>query len=430
MADHPQPTADQPTPDHLTTDQLTAVPPGIKQGSLRRFLRDYGIYGLPVVFLIYLALESYQIDFRAFYLAGKSVLLGLDPYLNHVGTRPEFYAPINAENYAYSAFRYPPLAALLFAPLALLPYGLSKVLFSLLMWLLLAGIAYQLVRRSGWRLPGEALLFAGVSFPVLAMVERGQIDPLMVALVLASYWLAQRPGRQGLAAGLLALAGLLKIFPFVVLLEWIVRRRWRLVVWTLVWAVVLLVLPWPLLGQQVYGHFWQRTLPELFGPITAANPIELHGQGIDLGRLARSLDGHGLLLSHDFTNGFMNPLFQNSAAGAIVCGLVLSAGLLLAARGAPSDLRFYAVLNLINLFNPLAWIMGLVWYLPLFFHLYPSVSRLGRWLILLPLFLPPFLNANAVLAYVIAVLFLMAGRTPRLARRLLAGAADPAGAPG
>jgi hypothetical protein len=47
-------------------------------------------------------------------------------------------------------------------------------------------------------------------------------------------------------------------------------------------------------------------------------------------------------------------------------------------------------------------------------------------LILLPLFLPPFLNANAVLAYVIAVLFLIARRAPQLARRLLAA---PAGFP-
>jgi len=336
------------------------------------------------------------------------VLLGLDPYLNHVGTRLAIYAPINAENYAYSAFRYPPLAALLFAPLALLPYAVSKVLFSLLMWLLLAGIAYQMVRRSGWRLPGEALLFAGVSFPVLAMVERGQIDPLMVALVLASYWLA----------------GVLKIFPFVVLLEWIVRRRWRLVAWTLLWGLVLFLVPMLWLGPDVYWPFWQRTLPEVFGQITAAKPIDLHGQGIDLGRLARSCEGNGLLLSHDFANGFMNPLFQNSPAGAIVCGLLLSTVLLVAGRGAPSDLRFYAFLNMINLFNPLAWIMGLVWYLPLFFHLYPSVTRVGRWLILLPLFLLPFLNANAALAFVIALLLLTAQQVPRLARRLLAGIAD------
>jgi hypothetical protein len=182
----------------------------------------------------------------------------------------------------------------------------------------------------------------------------------------------------------------------------------------------------PNLGETAFLRWVYRDLasergglPELFGPITAANPIDLHGQGIDLGRLARSLDGDGLLLSHDFTNGFMNPLFQNSSAGAIVCGLVLSVVLLLAARGAPSDLRFYAVLNLINLFNPLAWIMGLVWYLPLFFSLYPSVSRLGRWLILLPLFLPPSLNANAALAYLVGILFLLAAREVHCLRVLL-----------
>ena len=214
---------------------------------MRRFLRDYGIYGLPLVFLVYLALESFQIDFRAFYLAGKAVLLGLDPYLNHVGVRPEFYAPINAEDLAFSGFRYPPLAALLFVPLALLPYGISKLVFSLLIWLVLAWIAYAMVLRSGWRLQGEALLFAGISFPVLAVIERGQIDPLPVALVLASYGMARRPGRQGWAGFLLALAAVIKVFPLVVLLEWIRRRRWRLVTWAVLWVGLLFALPLPLL---------------------------------------------------------------------------------------------------------------------------------------------------------------------------------------
>ena len=388
--------------------------------SLRRFLRDYGIYGLPLVFLVYLALESFQIDFRAFYLAGKAVLLGLDPYLNHVGARPEFYTPINAEDLAFSGFRYPPLAALLFVPLALLPYGLSKVVFSLLIWLVLAWIAYAMVLRSGWRLQGEALLFAGISFPVLAVIERGQIDPLPVALVLASYGMARRPGRQGWAGFLLALAAVIKVFPLVVLLEWIRRRRWRLVTWAVLWVGLLFALPLPFLGLQVYHHFWQRSLPELYGTISSATAIALHGQGQVLGRLARSLEGNGLLLSHDFANGFMNPLFQNSLAGAMASGLVLSVPLFLLARRAPSELRFYAALNLINLFNPIAWIMGLVWYLPLFFYLYPLVSRLGRWLILLPLFVPPFLNANAGLAYGMALLFLIAWRAPRLHQHLFA----------
>jgi hypothetical protein len=395
------------------------------RGALVRFLRDYGIYGLPLVFLAYLALESFQIDFRAFFLAGRAVLTGLDPYLNHVGVRPEFYAPINAEDSAFSAFRYPPLAALVFAPLALLPYGISRLLFTLVMWLALALIAFQMVRRSGWRLQGEALLFAGISFPVLAMVERGQVDPALVLLVLASYWLAARSDQQGLAGFLLAFAGVLKIFPFVVLIDWIMRRRWRLVSHTLLWGCALFLLPWLWFGEQVYRHFWQRTFPQLFGAITMAGRVNLHGQGVDVGRLARALEGHGLTLTRDFTNGFMNPLLQDHSLAAISVGLLLTMLFYVAARGASEDLRFYGFLNVINLFNPLSWIMGLVWYLPLFFHLYARATALGRWLILLPLFLPPFLNCNAVLAYLLSLLFLISQRSQGLSRRLLIHGVDP-----
>ena len=72
------------------------------------FLRSYSLTLLPVIIIGYIVAESYQIDYRAFHVAGKSILLGLDPYLNYVNDRPELYAPINAESFAYSAFRYPP----------------------------------------------------------------------------------------------------------------------------------------------------------------------------------------------------------------------------------------------------------------------------------------------------------------------------------
>ncbi len=107
--------------------------PTLWRQDLGRFFRQYLIYFLPITFLIYLTLESYQIDFRSFYLTGKSVLFGLDPYLNYVGIRPEFYGPINAETAPYSGFRYPPFAALMFAPLALFPYAVAKALFTLAM---------------------------------------------------------------------------------------------------------------------------------------------------------------------------------------------------------------------------------------------------------------------------------------------------------
>ncbi|QYX33282.1 hypothetical protein [Sphaerospermopsis torques-reginae] len=79
--------------------------------------KEYLIYFAPVFLLVYLILETYQIDFRVFYVAGKSVLYNLDPYLNHVSQFPELYVPVNAHDAPTSGFLYPPFAALLFAPL-------------------------------------------------------------------------------------------------------------------------------------------------------------------------------------------------------------------------------------------------------------------------------------------------------------------------
>ena len=38
----------------------------------------------PIFLIFYISNETYAIDYRAFYLAGKSVLNNLNPYLNHI----------------------------------------------------------------------------------------------------------------------------------------------------------------------------------------------------------------------------------------------------------------------------------------------------------------------------------------------------------
>ena len=46
---------------------------------------DKYIIALSPIFLIfYISNETYAIDYRAFYLAGKSVINNLNPYLNHI----------------------------------------------------------------------------------------------------------------------------------------------------------------------------------------------------------------------------------------------------------------------------------------------------------------------------------------------------------
>ena len=141
--------------------------------------KEYLIYFAPVILLVYLILESYQIDFRVFYVAGKSVLYHLDPYLNQVSKFPELYVPINAHDAPTSGFLYPPFAALIFAPLGLFPYAIAKIIFSLIIIFILIIMSFHFLQKSQFKLPGEAILFIMCSFPIFATFERGQIDILL-----------------------------------------------------------------------------------------------------------------------------------------------------------------------------------------------------------------------------------------------------------
>ena len=270
-----------------------------------RFAQVYGVCFLPVIFLGYIALESYQIDFRSMYLAGKSVVLGLDPYVNYVGVRADFYGPVNSESAAYSGFRYPPLAALAFAPLGGLSYLTARLLFTLTMLLFAVLLSFHFVRRSRFTLPDTAVLFVMVSFPVVALVERGQVDVLIVYLCVLSYSFLQLR-YSALASFLLAFAGLIKLFPFVLLLFYVARRQWQFVRETLLWAIALFILPYPFLGQSSYVNFFKRTLPDYFGEIATGLPTGLHGQGV-VDQVVHSVDSANLLAMHKFSSGGMNP---------------------------------------------------------------------------------------------------------------------------
>ena len=170
--------------------------------------KEYLIYFAPIFFLVYLILESYQIDFRVFYVAGKSVLYHLDPYLNHVSQFPELYVPVNAHDAPTSGFLYPPLAALLFAPLGFFSYAVAKIIFNLIIIFILLIISLKFVQKSQFELPGEAILFIMSSFPVLATFERGQIDILVLYLTFLSFDLFQnKNNKSSLIASLLIVTG-------------------------------------------------------------------------------------------------------------------------------------------------------------------------------------------------------------------------------
>ncbi len=372
-----------------------------------RFGQRYWVYFFPIVFLVYVLLSAYQIDFRAFYVAARSVILDLDPYLNPVAQHPELYAAINADNAAASGFIYPPLAALLFLPLGLVAYPTAKILFGLVILMSLISLCYALTQtdRHTPEIPGEAFLFISASFPLMATFERGQVDIVVVLLTWLAFDAYYRRKNIPFSAFILGIATCLKIFPIVVLLYYLAQKQFKIFFASIASIITLFILPIICFKPIIYQHFFQFILPKFFGPLGNGLPVEVHGQSV-VNNVVNAIEGNGLLASQDFANGFMNPLLQNNTIGCLITGLILFGILLKTTRKKDTQYQFYAILTTINFFNPRAWIMGLVWYIPLFLHLYPTAkTTTQKGILLLPLMMPPFTNLNGFLAYAIAIGF-------------------------
>ncbi len=163
---------------------------------------------------IWLAATSLQQDFAAYWIAGRACRLGLDPYLNQVGSTAAPALWDGLAIFRHSRFLYPPLVAELFRPLAALPYRGAKLIFTSAMlaaWAA-AGLLLGGDRRSRLWFFGSSALF----FPLYRHLERGQID-LLILLLLVLAWRAEaaRPLVAGaaLALGTLFKPGLLMLLP-------------------------------------------------------------------------------------------------------------------------------------------------------------------------------------------------------------------------
>jgi hypothetical protein len=137
-------------------------------------------------------------DVRAYYDAATRLNAGLPLYEQAATTnQAEFY-------------RYPPLLAMAFRPLALLPYETASVIweaivvasFAVLLWWLHPG-------RRGWLLVGI------LAMPILWSLSIGQAQvPMTLLMAIGAPWS-------------IALAANLKVLPILASIWWVGRRDWR-----------------------------------------------------------------------------------------------------------------------------------------------------------------------------------------------------------
>jgi alpha-1,2-mannosyltransferase len=137
-------------------------------------------------------------------------------------------------------FTYPPISAVVMAPLALVSSTTAGVLMTAVSLGLLLGVLVLFLRAAkladgprAWKLASAMLPLAVLIEPVRTTLAYGQINIVLMALVacdtlLPSTWFTVRGRTVGWPRGALTgAAAALKLTPLVFLLYFVVRRDWR-----------------------------------------------------------------------------------------------------------------------------------------------------------------------------------------------------------
>lgn len=167
--------------------------------------------------------------FVAFYTAGQMV--SSDPTVNPYLT-PEFLAaqaPLLQDMAGAAWWLNPPTALLLYAPFALLPYGVALGLWLAIGLACWVG-AHRLIQRNIHDAPLGALLSVGLLLlPLTIWVQYAQATGLVMFLLTAAYVLLQR-GREGAAGAVLSLLAFKPQLALGMTLALAVKGRWRALV--------------------------------------------------------------------------------------------------------------------------------------------------------------------------------------------------------
>jgi len=169
-------------------------------------------------FLIYQHDGGWMYDAKVYRTAGNAILRGLD-----------LYSPARGQHFTYTPFAaalFAPLSALPAAPFALLWTALSIACLGGAVWLSLAWIGVA-GGRPRFLLTAAICLVSCAGFePVSFTLLLGQVNLILMFVVLYDLWLPDHSRWKGLGIGV---AAGIKLIPALFIVYLLVTRRWRAV---------------------------------------------------------------------------------------------------------------------------------------------------------------------------------------------------------
>ncbi|MBN1260572.1 MAG: DUF2029 domain-containing protein [Anaerolineae bacterium] len=160
---------------------------------------------------------------------------------------------------------HPPLAAFFFLPLSFLPYGPALVVWTGLSLLLYVLVIGTVGRTLDIHVPQSwVILLCGLAliwYPFLAHIALGQFS-LVLAACLILGWRALRRGRAGWAGVLFGVATALKLFPGLVAVTLLARRRWRALGVMIITTLFGLLLPLAFIPAGDFIRYFGEVAPQ------------------------------------------------------------------------------------------------------------------------------------------------------------------------
>jgi alpha-1,2-mannosyltransferase len=233
-------------------------------GVARRMTVAIGLVGVVLAVLVVLVDFQNFMDLRVYRAGGRAWVDGYSLYSNEFVRRSGVGLP----------FTYPPIAAILFTVLALIPMGVAVAVITAASLGALVGVAAIIVRQP--RLAVLAAVAGGMLLePVRLTLSFGQINLLLMVLVVADCLLPRTLWPRGLLIGI---AAAVKLTPAVFVLFFAVRRQWRPVFLAAAGFAGATVIAWLVVGHDIPAYV--RTVisdPGRLGGLTYAGNQSLNG---------------------------------------------------------------------------------------------------------------------------------------------------------
>ncbi|WP_239476895.1 glycosyltransferase 87 family protein [Nocardia arizonensis] len=346
------PTATDSTPPVPADESVSTAHPFADHRN-RWLLAAVGLFAVSVLVSLLIHWWSGYLDLRVYRNGARVWLDG-----------GELYGPMPPVDGIGLPFTYPPLAALFFAPLAVMPLHLAEVLvvltnvasLSITLWLVLTRIRPELDRLATLTLLIAAIGFANFLEPVRATFGFGQINLVLMAAITLDALVRKPFWPRGMLIGI---AVSVKLVPAGYLLYFLLRRDWK-AAGTLVASAIAAVGVGFLLFPDDSAEYWFDKLADTgrIGPPYFASNQSLKGLAFRLGvpDSAATVIWIGLsVVAVALAAVWMRRLID---AGATVAALLVNAAAVL-------------------LVSPVSWSHHWVWVAPAFVVAADSIVR-GR----------------------------------------------------